>query len=193
VKWLILVGVITDNIKAFEMILPSKIDIQIIDAAGGVNLLANILFGLKIFTSYSSWHNYSFFKSDAAGHIVLNKQDIIDNTELKWEKDIQAINPTRFELYMWEGKQVVDIIEATRQLLKLYDDKELIEQDLKRHGITGKSMAHALLVADRQAIEDKKFYFYIKDAVNNSVRIDTKKIEGTWFDDSPKSYQFVIQ
>jgi hypothetical protein len=188
-----LASIITDNIEAFEMILPSKIDIQIIDAAGGTNLLANILFGLKFFTSDSSWHNYSLFKSDAVGHVALTKQDIINNTELRWEKSNQAMSPTKFELYVWEEKAAADIIEVTKQLLKFYDDKEFLEQNLERHGITGKNMAHALLVTDRQAIENKKLYSYIKDAVNNSVRIDTEKIEDTWFDDSPKSYHFVIQ
>jgi hypothetical protein len=175
------------------MILPSKIDIQIIDAPGGTNSLANILFGLKIFTSDSSWHNYSFFKSDAVGHVALTKQDIINNTELRWENSNQVMSPARFKLYVWEGKAASDIIETTKQLLKFYDDKGFLEQNLERHGIIGKNMAHALLVIDRQTIENKKLYSYIKDAVNNSVRIDTEKIEGTWFDDSPKSYQFVIQ
>jgi hypothetical protein len=78
-----LASIITDNIEPFEMILPSKIDIHIVDAAGGTNLLANILFGLKFFTSDSSWHNYSLFKSDAVGHVSPTKQDMINNTELR--------------------------------------------------------------------------------------------------------------
>lgn len=180
-------------VKIFKMMLPSEIGIQVVDAAGGVNLLGNILFGLKIVTSEGSWHNYSFFKSDAAGRIILTKQNIIDNTGLKWETDIQAVAPTGFELYVWEGKNVADIIEATRRLLEIYDDKEFIGQDLKRHGITDEGMAHALLAADRKAVEDKKFYYYIKDTINNSVSIHTEKIVGTWFDDSPKSYHFIIQ
>jgi RimJ/RimL family protein N-acetyltransferase len=175
------------------MILPSKIEVQIIDAVGKPNLLGNILFGLKIFTSDSSWHNYSFFKSDIAGHIVLTKQDIIANTELRWEKNFQSVIPTKFELYVWQGEQAAKVIEATKKSLELCKDEKFVEQDLKRHGVVGENITHALSVITRKAVEDEKFYLYIRDAINHLVKVDTGKIEGIWFDDSPKLYQFVIQ
>ena len=175
------------------MTLPSKIDIQIIDSTGRPNLLENVLFGLKVFISDNSWHNYSVFKSNAAGHITLTKQDIIDNTELKRETNILSIAPTKFELYVWEGQHTDDMIKITKHLLELYNDKDFIEQDLKRHGITDEKTPHALMVTNNKAIEDNFFYEYIKDAVNNSVKVDTEKIEGVWTDSFQKSYQFIIQ
>ena len=174
------------------MILPSKIDIQIIDAKGKPNLLANVLFGLKIFTSKNSYHNYSVFKSNAVGHITLNKQDIIDNTELKWKKNILSATPTKFELYVWEGKQTDDLINVTKDLVEFYNNTDLIIQDLKRRGITDENIPHALEVTNTQAIEDKIFYEYIKEAVNNSVKMDTEKAKGIWTDSFQKSYQFII-
>lgn len=182
-----------DVIEIFGMILPSKIDIQIIDTAGRSNLLENVLFGLKVFTSDSSWHNYSFFKSNVFGHVALTKQDIIENTELKWEKNIQVAAPTRFELYVWNGKVAAGLIESTRQSLELYRGKAFVEQDLKQYGIADENIAQALLAIDRQAAEERKFYSYVKDAINNLVKIETEKLEGIWFDDSPKLYQFIIQ
>ena len=162
------------------MILPAKIEIQIIDTTGRPNSLENILFGLKIFISDNSWHNYSVFKSNAAGHITLTKQEIIDKTELKWETNPLSNAPTKFELYVWEGQHADNMIKMTKRLLELYNDKNFIEQDLKRHGITNENIPHALTVTDNKAIEDKNFYEYIKNAVNNSVNIETKKIEGIW-------------
>jgi hypothetical protein len=141
------------------MILPSKIEIQIINVAGRPNPLGNVLFGLNIFTSGSSYHNYSLFKSDMAGHIVLTKQDIIANTELKWEKNLQSKVPTRFELYVWRGEKAIDLIEDIRESLKIFEDDKFVEENLKRHGIVGERLKHALSVARKQAAEDKEFIF----------------------------------
>ena len=150
------------------------------------------MFGLKIFISNGSYHNYSLFKSDMAGHILLTKQDIIANTELKWEKNLQSKIPTRFELYVWRGEEAIDLIEATRELLERYEDEKFLEEDLKRHGIVGENMKHALSVISKQAPEDKEFYLSIKDAINHLVKVHPEKIKGIWLDNSPKSYQFVI-
>jgi G3E family GTPase len=175
------------------MILPSKIEIQITNAAGKPNPLGNVLFGLKIFTSDGSYHNYSPFKSDMAGHIVLTKQDIIANTELKWEKNLQSKIPTRFELYVWQGEQDIDLIEDIRESLKLFEDDKFVEENLKRHGFVGERLKHALSVARKQAAEDKEFYLSIKGAINHLIKVHPEKIKGIWLDNSPKSYQFVIQ
>ena len=174
------------------MILPSKIEIQITNAAGRPNLLENVLFGLKIFTSDGSYHNYSPFKSDMGGHIVLTKQDIIANTELKWEKNLQSKIPTRFELYVWRGEEATDLIKTTKELLELYEDEKRLEEGLKQRGIVGENMKHALLAISKQAPEDKEFYLSIKDAINHLVKVHPEKIKGIWLDNSPKSYQFVI-
>ena len=175
------------------MILPSRIEIQIIDTAGKPNPLRNVLFGLKVFTSDGSYHNYSLFKSDMAGHIVLTKQDIIANTELKWEKNLQSKIRTRFELYVWQGEQAINLIEDIRESLKLFEDEKFVEENLKRHGFVGERMKHALSVTSKQAAEDKEFYLSIKGAINHLVKVHPKKIASIWLDDSPKSYQFVIQ
>ena len=174
------------------MILPSKIEIQITNAAGKPNPLGNVLFGLKIFTSDGSYHNYSPFKSDMAGHIVLTKQDIIANTELKWEKNLQSKIPTRFELYVWQGEEAIDLIETTRELIERYEDEKFIEEDLKRRGIVGESMKHALSVIKHAAGDSKEFYLSIKDAINHLFKVHPEKIKGIWLDNSPKSYKFVI-
>lgn len=175
------------------MTLPSKIDIQIISLTGRPNLLENVLFGLKVSVSDNFWHNYSVFKSNAAGHITLTRQDVIDNTELKWESNMLSIAPTKFELYVWEGQYTDDMIKMTERLLELYNDKDFIEKDLKRHGIIDENIPDAFVVTNNKAIEDKAFYEYIKDAVNNSVKVETEKIEGVWTDSFSKSYQFIIQ
>lgn len=155
-------------------------------------MLENVLLGLKIFTSDGSYHNYSPFKSDMAGHVVLTKQDIIANTELKWEKNFQSNISTRFELYVWRGEEAISLIENARRLLELYENEKFIEDDLKRRGIAGESMQHALSVISKKVAEDKEFYLSIKDAINHLIKVHPEKIKGVWLDNSPKSYQFVI-
>jgi len=175
------------------MILPTKIDIQITDRIGKPNPLENVLFGLKIFISEDSWHNYSAFKSDIAGQITLTEQDILANTELKWEKNISPSTTTKFELYVWDGQHTDEIIKITHRLLELYKDKDFITHDLKRHGVLDENIPHAIEVTNNKAIKDKAFYEYIKNAVNNSVHVDTVKIEGIWNDSFQKSYKFIIE
>jgi hypothetical protein len=63
----------------------------------------------------------------------------------------------------------------------------------KRHGFTDENIPYALEVTNNKAIEDKAFYEYIKNAVNNSVKVDTEKVEGVWTDSFQKSYQFIIK
>lgn len=169
------------------MTLPTKIDIQITDSTGRPNPLENVLFGLKVFIDEDSWHNYSIFKSNADGHITLTKQDIIDNTELKWETNISPTSPTKFELYVWEGQQTEDLVKSTQRLLELYNDKDFLRQDLKRHGFTDENMNDALASINNKAPEDAALYQYIKDAINNSIKIDTVKIEGIWSDSFKRS------
>ena len=175
------------------MTLPIKIDIQIIDSAGRPNSIGNVLFGLKIFISDDSWHNYSVFKSNAAGHITLTRQDIIANTELKWEANVLSATPTKFELYVWEGQQADEIIKVTKHLLELYNNKAFLEQDLKKHGIAEDNIPKALESTSSKAIEDKIFYDFIKEAVNSTVNVTTARIEGVWSDGFQKSYQFIIE
>jgi hypothetical protein len=176
-----------------KMIIPTQIDIQIVDKAGQPSQLANVLFGLKIFKADNSWHNYSVFKSDAAGHVTLTRQNIIDNTELKFEKEIIDNKPAKFELYVWEGQVTEAMLMMSYRLLQTYNDKNLIILDLKRHGVADEDIPGAVEKARQKAIKDKAFYEYIKDAVNNKVQVVTQKIEDVWQNDANKSYEFIIQ
>jgi hypothetical protein len=174
------------------MIIPARIDIQLVNSTGQPVALENLLFGLKIFKSDKSWYNYSVFKTDAAGHITLTKQDIINNTELKFETNLSAV-PTKFELYVWEGKIADEMIKMTAHLLALYNNQDLITQDLKKHNIPDNEIPGALEKTNNKAIEDRAYYEFIKDAVNNTAKIDPPKIEDTWNHSFQKSYKFVVR
>ena len=131
--------------KLNRMILPSKIEIQVVDKAGRSNPLGNILFGLKIFLGDGSWLNYSPFKTNLLGQIVLTKQQIIDNTDLNQEMDLGSdTTPTKFELYVWDGDQTDDMIRITKQLLELYKGEEFIQADLLQHGIKEENIPDAI-------------------------------------------------
>ena len=99
----------------------------------------------------------------------------------------------KIELYVWEGPHTEDMIKITRQLLKLSNDDNFIRQNMKRHGVADENIPHAIPVTKNKAIADKAFYDLIKDAVNNSVQVDTDKIEDVWKDTFPKNYRFIME
>jgi hypothetical protein len=174
------------------MILPTKIKIQVINKAGQTTPLANILFGLKIFTNDGGWHNISFLKSDSAGNIVLTKEEILENIQLNFHSFANANDSTRFELYIYDGIFMVNLTKSTKQLLELYKDKESIREDLIGRGIVENNLSAAIEATEKKYKEDLVFYERIKDGVNDSIQISPPKIEGVWSDTLPKQYQFVV-
>ncbi len=175
------------------MILPNKIEIQIVDKAGQPNPLANIIFGLKIFSLDGMWYNYTAFRTNSDGYISLTQQEIIDNTELKNNDYTATSEPTNFELYVWDGQLITGLIKSTKRLLELYSDKEFVQGDLRGHEVTEASIPGAMKVVNKKRADDIAFFERIKDAINDSVQIYTDKIKGSWLDVLPKHYQFVIE
>jgi hypothetical protein len=174
------------------VIIPDKIEIQVVDSSGQPNPLENVLFGLKLFRDANSWYTYSLFKSNHSGHIILTRQDIIDNTEIKNEKFSIASTSTHIELRVWEGEQTEQFKRAIGKLMQAYDDDNFIEADLKRRGVKDYDIEKAIFVTQNKAIEDKRIYESIKNAINNSVNIKTRQIEDHWTDSQPKFYKFTI-
>ncbi len=175
------------------MILPDKIEVQVVDKSGQSNPLSNVVFGLKIFTTDGVWHNYSVFKTNAEGYIALTRQQIIDNTELKYNKDGESGEPTSFELYVWNGPLITTLIKSTKHLLELSGDKEFVKEDLRKHGVAETKIPAAIRATDKKRMDDMAFFEEIKDATNDSVQIYTEKIKDVWLDILPKRYQFVIE
>lgn len=175
------------------MNLPDQIEIQIVNEKGLVNPVGNILFGLRLFNLDFSWHNYSAFKTNEKGQVILTKQNIIDNTELKWQANLNSDFPTKVEIYVWKGSETDKMIKMTKRLLELYNDEKFIIKDLKNHKIPDENIPDALKVTQMKGIEDKLFYDLIKDAINNSINIQPIKIKDTWIDASSKKYKFVAK
>jgi hypothetical protein len=174
------------------MILPATIEIQIMHASGLPNPLANILLGLKIFTIDGGWHNFSFFKTDVEGHVLLTKAQIIENTELKVGGYIESETPTKFELYIQGGRLTANLIKSTQRLLELYKDKEFLVADLSRRGIAEENIPAAIEAAQKKSGEDKAFFEHIKDAVNDKIQVVTTRITDVWLDSWPKQYTFIV-
>ena len=175
------------------MILPDRIEIRIVDRSGQSNSLPNIILGLKVFKNKDAWYNYSIFKTDHDGHIILTRQQIIDNTELKRDRYIESSTPTRFEIYVWDGLMIVGLINTTKRLLELYKDESFIRTDLLRHGIAEENIPAAVEATQKKAIDDLALFEQIKDAINANVQIYTEKIQDVWLDVSPKQYEFMIE
>jgi hypothetical protein len=175
------------------MVLPDKIEIRIVDRSGQSNPLPNIILGLKVFKNNNAWYNYSVFKTDSDGHIILTRQQIIDNTELKHDRYIESGTPTRFEIYVWDGLMTVGLINTTKRLLDLYNDESFIRTDLSRHGVAEENIPAAVEATQKKGREDLALFEQIKDAINANVQIYTEKIQDVWLDVSPKQYEFIIE
>jgi hypothetical protein len=174
------------------MVLPDRIEIQIVDDTGRPKFLANVLFGLKIFNDDGSWHNYSFFKTDVNGHISLTKQQIIDNTELKWENYIETSTPSKFELYVWDGQHLSSFIETLKQILRIYRDEPTLKKDLLTRGVEEEDLPGALRATMEKSREDQALFELIRRCCNNTIQVQNPKIEAVWLDSSPKQYEFRV-
>lgn len=175
------------------MIIPDKIKIELIDNQGNRVPIENVLLGLKLFMSDGSWYNYSFFKTDALGEVTLSRRDIIENTELKWEKNFLSNASTKFELYVRSGNNTTDLIEAIRRILKLYEDQDAIRKDLRGSQVNEADIDMALANLQNKKFEELAFYEFIEKAVNHHIHSNPEKIEGVWKDSVPKVYRFAIE
>jgi hypothetical protein len=175
------------------MILPEYIEIQIVDERERPNPLENILLGLKLFMEDNSYHNYSIFKTNSKGKITLTRQQIIDNSGLSWDK-VNRENqiPTRFELYIWDGKSTESLIKSTSNLLKLYDNSEFLQNDLIKRGVSPNNLETELKKVKNKAEEDKKLYEEIRLAINDNITVKNRELHGEWNDKSPKDYTFTV-
>lgn len=173
------------------MMIPEKIEIQIINKAGHPNPINNLLFGLKIYNNKDSWYNFSPFRSNPDGKVLLTRLSIIINASII--PDENDLEQTEFEIYVWKGQQTDSLIFRTRKSLINMGDDDFIRQDLIRHGVDEKNIADAITITKNKKREEEIFYELIKDAPNNSVQIQTQKIEGIWSDNSPKIYEFIIE
>jgi hypothetical protein len=174
------------------MIVPAEIEIQIVNGEGRPTPMANVLFGLKIFTSYGGWHNYSFFKSDRDGRILLTRKEILENIQVIFDSPMNADIPTKFELSIYDGQFVLGLTRSMKQLLALYNDKGFIREDLMRHGIVEDNLSTAIEATERKRKEDVALYERIKDSVNDKIDVNVPKLEGVWSDALPKHYQFIV-
>jgi hypothetical protein len=174
------------------MIVPTEIEIQIVNEDGHPAPIANVLFGLKIFTSHGGWHNYSFLKSDTEGHIALTRKEILENTQVIFDSSQSDNIPTKFELSIYDGQFVLGLNRSMKQLLALYNDKGLIREDLMRHGIVEDNLPTAMEATEKKRKEDVALYERIKDAVNDKIEVSSPKMEGFWSDTLPKHYEFVV-
>ena len=173
--------------------LPEKIEIQLIDKCGSFFPLEHILFGLRIFNEDGSYHNYSNFKTDENGKVVLTRQQIIDNTELKWENaQVDSLQKTKFEIYIWNGKEISQLVARVENLLKAYNSEEKILEDLRLRGVTEQIAETAMVNIRRQSNADRQYYEFIQPTLNNEIVAKENSIIGYWSDNLPKQYQFEV-
>ncbi|KAF2333732.1 hypothetical protein [Flavobacterium daemonense] len=175
------------------MKIPTKIEIQTIDQSGNSNTMENILFGFKIFVDNDdSYYTTSFFKTDKNGKLILNQSDLINNSELKWEKDINEFKIIKANIYPLEKELTSSIRKASKNYIDITTNKEVLESQLLREGFTKDNIETAKNAIEKMAVQQKINNELFKDSKNDLVQIVTTSIDDEWIDDSVKIYKFVI-
>ena len=174
------------------MKIPKEITIQIIDRLENNNPIENILFGFKIFESEDAHYTTSYFKTNNSGSIIINQSDLIYNSELKWETDIESFQSIKTEVFVLDANCTKKVRESSENYMNITSNKETIEKHLRQSGFSDENITAATKAINSSAIDQMKIYHLFKDSKNDMVKIHTDKIEDIWKDDSNKIYKFII-
>lgn len=175
------------------MIIPENIKIQIVDKQGEIKALGNLIFGLKIYINDFSYHNYNPVVTQDDGSALITRQDIVENTELKWNNyDFDSNEPTKFELLTWPGEYATQMIQHVENLLRAYKNQDFMLQSFRKVGIAESEIPNEVANLKLIIANDEAYYNRIKNAVNAQYKIITPSIMDTWFDDLPKSYNILV-
>jgi hypothetical protein len=181
------------DVTSHMMKIPTKIEIQTINQLGNSNPMENILFGFKIFVDNDdSYYTTSFFKTDKNGMIILNQSDLINNSELKQEKNIEEFKSVKANIYPLEKELTASIRKASQNYIDVTTNKEILESQLLREGFTKDNIEVAKNAIEKMAVQQKINNELFKDSKNDLVQIVTTCIEDEWLNDSIKTYKFII-
>ncbi|MEN2413384.1 hypothetical protein [Flavobacterium mesophilum] len=174
------------------MKIPKQIKIQITDELGNNNPIENILFGFKIFESEDNYYTTSYFKTDNSGSIIIDQNDLINKSELKWEIDIESFQSIKTEVFVLDANSTKSVKEASKNYQTITANKESIEKYLKLSDFNDETIIAATKAINNSAKEQMEIYNLCKDSINDIVEILTEKIEDVWIDNTNKIYKFII-
>lgn len=155
--------------------------------------IENVLCHLNIYSNPTSYYTYTFIPTNAFGKVILTKDDILANTELKHCFDDKlGLDKTevKFEFFIL-GKEFLNlIIKDMENYLKIKPEE--IKEDLRRRGFGEQQIENEIPRALKMQSEDKILYDFL--LTNRNVELDydqeNSKITGYW--DAIKDFEYEI-
>ena len=173
-------------------ILPNKISIQLKDKNGKNLKLDNILCHLNIYIDSLNYYTYSFIPTDSNGIVNLTKEQMIQNTELKYcyDKTIPMDKtPVKFDFMVMNISVLNGVISSMENYLTV--DLESIKSDLKQRGVSDAQIAQQIPAIEEKMKSNKKQIELLKK--NQNAELDSsngeKKMTAFWNSESDYNYE----
>jgi hypothetical protein len=173
-------------------ILPNKISVQLKNKNGENLKIENVLCHLNIYIDSSSYYTYSFIPTNSNGIVNLTKEQMIQNTELKYYFDESLPldkTPVKFEFFVMDDNMVNGVISSMENYLSV--DIKSIKADLKRRGLTDEQIALQIPSIEEKMKSDKQLYQFLKKNKNSELKKSNgeSKITGFWNSESDYIYE----
>lgn len=173
-------------------ILPGKISIQLQNKNGENLRTENILCHLNIYIDLWSYYTYSFIPSNSNGTIILTKEQLIQNTELKHSFDEKLpldSTPVKFDFFVMDTNMINGIISSMEHYLSI--DIKFIKAGLKKQGLTDEQIAFQIPMIEEKMESDQQLYLFLKK--NKNAELENKnrelKLTGFWENESDYNYE----
>ena len=177
-------------------ILPKTLKVQLITADNKVLKVDNVLCHLNIYSDKGSYYTYSFIPTNSNGSVVLTKEQIINNTELKhFYNDTLPLdnNPVKFEFLVLDKTFISQFINSMQTYLSIGQEDAL--QELRSRGLTEEQIKKAGPLITQKRNEDSLFNEFLQKNNNQSLDYSSEKtkILDHWTEERDYSYELKMQ
>lgn len=177
-------------------IIPSSMRIQLKDLNNENLEIENVLCHLNVYKDSLSYYTYSFIPTNSSGVVLLTREEIIRNTELKhYYDDNLALDkePVKFDFFILDQTILKEFISGLKGYLEI--KPESIKEDLKRRGFNDEKIEKSIPIVIKKQKEDQELYEFLIQNKNGNLEYSEKnsKIIGYWNDISDYQYELKIK
>ena len=180
--------------KKINIIIPNSLKFQLKDLNDLDFVFNNVLCQLNIYQNTKSYYSYSYIPTNSNGEIVLTKDDIIQNTELKYHFDEGLTldeSPVRFEFFVIDHGIISFLISNMKKNLNVKPDS--VKSELMKRGLNNEQVMTELSKITSKHKSDKIFLEFVAQNKNIELELTEEvfKIAGHW--ESQTDYEYQIK
>lgn len=176
--------------------LPETLTIQLQKPDGSNLNLENILCHLNIQVLSPGYYTYSFIPTDSSGKIILKKEQLIQQTQIKHDYD-----PTlpldesivKFDFFLMDKQMLSLLINQIERYLSV--GKESIVNELKKRGFDDDSIQIHLQSIELKRKEDTNLLLLLKSNNNQLLHFsgDKSRVSGTFKNNDCQFYKITVE